>query len=195
MNSKKCAACGKTVQPHDGVYVTRKEDLQYFCSNCYNDMIAQYLGVVFENPSFDPVTLKDTDDINHTFHFRTRLLGDQVIVDALELLDDGKQGYEFSILGDAEEDMFGLFKRLFERIKRSMNRKHIEPDDITGYRITMQDTVRGYITSDIDADDFAIHPVLVIDGKEISWRQFGRMLSTFDGFNFKLEIFDKTEEK
>jgi hypothetical protein len=32
------------------------------------------------------------------------------------------------------------------------------------------------------------------DGKEISWRQFGQMLMTYEGFNFKLEIFDKSDE-
>jgi hypothetical protein len=37
--------------------------------------------------------------------------------------------------------------------------------------------------------------MLVIDGKEIEWIEFGKMLSTYEGFNFKLDIFDKTEEK
>ena len=37
-------------------------------------------------------------------------------------------------------------------------------------------------------------PLIVIDGKEISWRQFGQMLMTYEGFNFKLEIFDKSDE-
>ncbi len=183
MNSRKCTACGKTVAPYDGVFLTREKDQQYFCSNCYNDMLSQHLGVAFENPSFEPVTIKDTDAISHTFHFRTRLLGDQVSIDALEILDDDKQGYEFAVLGDVEEDLFDLFKRLFERIKRALNRKHIEPDDITGYRITQEYTVRGYIDSAIDAPDFVTEPMLVIDGKEISWRQFGRMLSTFVSLN------------
>ena len=31
--------------------------------------------------------------------------------------------------------------------------------------------------------------------KEIEWYEFGKMLSSYEGFNFKLEIFDKTEEK
>jgi hypothetical protein len=36
--------------------------------------------------------------------------------------------------------------------------------------------------------------LIVIDGKEIRWDEFGRMLRTFEGFNFKLEIFDRSEE-
>jgi len=38
-------------------------------------------------------------------------------------------------------------------------------------------------------------PLLVIDGNEVEWNEFWQMLSTYDGFNFKLEHFDKTEEQ
>ena len=158
-------------------------------------MIAEHLGIDFENVTFSPVTLKDTDNAEHTFHFQTRLIGYQVIVEAKEHLDnDDKQGYEFAVLGDVEEeDLFDLFKTLFERIRRALSKKHIEPADLTKYIMTSQDTARGYITSGNDGPNE--NPLLVIDGKEIEWHEFGKMLSIYEGFNFKLEIFDKTEEK
>ena len=37
-------------------------------------------------------------------------------------------------------------------------------------------------------------PEIFIDGERISWVQFGKMLMTFEGWNFKLNIFDCTEE-
>jgi hypothetical protein len=37
-------------------------------------------------------------------------------------------------------------------------------------------------------------PLLVIDGREISWQQFGRMLMRFEGRQFKLEIHDRSKE-
>jgi hypothetical protein len=37
-------------------------------------------------------------------------------------------------------------------------------------------------------------PMLVIDGREISWEQFGRMVMGFEGWQFKLEIKDWSEE-
>jgi hypothetical protein len=37
-------------------------------------------------------------------------------------------------------------------------------------------------------------PLLVIDGREVSWNAFGRMLMTFEGWQFKLEIRDRSEE-
>ncbi|MHC4270656.1 MAG: DUF7713 domain-containing protein [Planctomycetota bacterium] len=34
-----------------------------------------------------------------------------------------------------------------------------------------------------------------MDGKEIPWHEFGKMLMTYEGFNFRLDIFDRFEEK
>jgi hypothetical protein len=37
-------------------------------------------------------------------------------------------------------------------------------------------------------------PLVVVDGREITWEEFGRMLMTFEGWQFKLEIRDISEE-
>ncbi len=77
-----------------------------------------------------------------------------------------------------------------ERIRRELSRQHLEPDN-GGYRIK-DDVVRGQITSEAD-DPFA--PLLIIDGKAVSWDELGHMVSPYMGFRFKLEIFDRSEEK
>lgn len=48
----------------------------------------------------------------------------------------------------------------------------------------------------IDWDESAVErtPLLVIDGREISWNDFGLMLSAFEGWQFKLEIVDRSDE-
>jgi hypothetical protein len=52
--------------------------------------------------------------------------------------------------------------------------------------------VRGRIAWDDEHDGRL--PLLVIDGREVSWEAFGRMLMTFEGWQFKLEIRDRSEE-
>jgi hypothetical protein len=37
-------------------------------------------------------------------------------------------------------------------------------------------------------------PMLIIDGREVSWDELGHMLMTFEGFQFKLTVADKSEE-
>jgi hypothetical protein len=37
-------------------------------------------------------------------------------------------------------------------------------------------------------------PVLVIDGRDVSWEELGRMLMTFEGWQFRMVIRDRSEE-
>jgi hypothetical protein len=139
--------------------------------------------------------IKDIDGVDHKFHFTVRLLGDRVAIDTFEIKDGHPGGYEFSVIGDIEKELFELFGKLFERIRQTLNRKHIYWSATTQkWQITDDDLVRGKIDCDLDSPDYERRPLIVIDGKEISWRQFGQMLMTYEGFNFKLEIFDKSDE-
>jgi hypothetical protein len=95
----------------------------------------------------------------------------------------------------SEEELFELFGKLFERIRRALNRKHIYWSETTkNWQITDDDLVRGKIDCDLDSPDYERLPLIVIDGREISWSKFGQMLMTYEGFNFKLEIFDRSDE-
>ena len=37
-------------------------------------------------------------------------------------------------------------------------------------------------------------PLLVIDGQDVSWNEFGRMLMSFEGWQFRVAIRDRSEE-
>jgi hypothetical protein len=36
--------------------------------------------------------------------------------------------------------------------------------------------------------------MLVIDGRQVSWEEFGRMHMTFEGWQFRMDIRDRSEE-
>ena len=74
-----------------------------------------------------------------------------------------------------------------------LERRQIEPNDLTRYSITNEGIVRGRITWDNDTDGEV--PCLVINGKEVSWHESGRMLMAHEGFHFELQIFEGSEEK
>jgi hypothetical protein len=64
---------------------------------------------------------------------------------------------------------------------------------INGSQFQIRDqTVRGLISSD-PADPGNI-PVVVVDGREIGWDDFGRMLAAFEGWQFRLEIRDLADD-
>jgi hypothetical protein len=76
-------------------------------------------------------------------------------------------------------------------MRRALSAKHLT-DGGHGLQIAEQRVVRGRIEWD-DASDGRV-PLLVIDGREIGWDEFGRMLMSFEGWQFKLSIADKSEE-
>ncbi|MBL3599591.1 MAG: hypothetical protein JMN25_06955 [gamma proteobacterium endosymbiont of Lamellibrachia anaximandri] len=134
-------------------------------------------------------TLEDSKGLPHTFQFRTHIFSDELSLEALEVTEND-EGYGFSVIADADQDLYLTFKSLFERIHRELLRQHLEHYD-SGYRIK-DGVVRGQITS--EADDPSA-PLLIIDGKPISWEELGRMIPEYMGFCFKLEIFGRSEEK
>ena len=142
------------------------------------------------------IILKDIEEFEHEFHFTIRHLGDRLGIDAFEIKDGHRGGYEFSLIGDIDKEIFDSFGKLFERMRRGLNRNHLEWDGaINSWQISNDDIVRARISSDLESDDYNGHPpLIVIDGKEIRWDEFERMLMTYEGFHFKLEIFDRSEE-
>ena len=110
-------------------------------------------------------------------------------MDAFELKDGQQTGYKFQIIGDPEEDQFALLGRMIGRIRKTLSVKYIK-DNGDGYGVQITDMmVRGRF----ECDD-AYMPSVVVDGQEISWEKFGRMISSYEGWQFKLEILDRSDE-
>jgi hypothetical protein len=84
-----------------------------------------------------------------------------------------------------------LLGRLIQKMRRALATKHLT-DGQFGLQIADHRVVRAKIEADIDQDGRV--PLLIIDGKEITWREFGRILMSFEGWQFKMELADKREE-
>jgi hypothetical protein len=191
-----CEQCNCEVKPFEGVHLTVADGSVFLCSKCYNQRAAEYAGVDFTHVSFEPESFKDTDGQEHVFHFTTHLFGDRISMEAVEKMeDDDVEGYRFCLIGDVEggvPNVFNLFGQLIARIKRGLSRKHLEHGNYGRDQITDEGVVRGHITSDIKTSSRL--PILVIDGHEVSWHDFGDMVMTYEGFNFRLELIDRADE-
>jgi hypothetical protein len=84
-----------------------------------------------------------------------------------------------------------LLGKLIEKMRRALSIKHIEDGEL-GLQIADHQIVRGLVEWD-DASDGRV-PLLLIDGRKITWEEFGRMLMSFEGWQFKLEMRDISEE-
>ena len=187
-----CDACGTTVPAYDVVnYGSIEQGYRGLCSRCFNAEVASALGLKrFEHVRLHPVVMTDCAGERHEFHFRMRLLGSMMALDAFEVKAGVPKGYQFQILGEPEDEPLSLLARLIERMRRSLSIKHLVPSEY-GMQIGDQ-TVCGRIEWDASADGRV--PQLVIDGQEVSWGQLGRMLMTFEGWQFRLVIRDRSEE-
>jgi hypothetical protein len=147
----------------------------------------------FEAVPLEPVSLKDAAGRKRKFHFVTRLLpaGIGVAIHAFEVRYGFAAGYRFEVIGGQDEDQLAIFARLLEKMRRALARRHIE-ESMYGLGIADSGVVRGHIESDLDSDHRM--PLLVIDGREIAWDHFGEMLMTYEGWQFRLQILDRSEE-
>ncbi len=172
---------------HFGSLETGYRDL---CSRCYNEEIARRSGLTFTHIAFLPMELPDANRATHRFHFVLRLLGTRLSLEAVEVKAGEREGYEFQVHGAANADPFDLMTRLLEQMRHDLATTYLVEGDL-GLAISGT-TVRGQLTCDPESADYM--PLLVIDGREVSWEQFGRMLMTFEGWRIHLEIQDPSEE-
>jgi len=189
----RCDGCGQSTPGYNIVnYGSIEQGYRQLCSRCFNTEIAKAAGLEgFEHANFEPVGLTDCRGELHEFHFRTHLLGPGVSLDAFELRNGEPAGYYFQIIGDPEDDLLVLLGRLIEKMRRALSVQHLKDGDY-GLQIADDGVVRGRIEWD-DAQGGRL-PLLVIDGRDIDWDQFGRMLMSYEGWQFKLTLADKSEE-
>jgi hypothetical protein len=189
----RCDDCGRSTPSYDIVhYGSIDKGYRLRCSRCFNAEVAKASGLEeFEHAAFEPVGLTDCSGELHEFHFRAHLFGTGIALDAFELRNGNPSGYFLQIVGHPEDDQFVLLGRLVEKMRRTLSVKHLKNGDY-GLQIADHGVVRGRIEWD-DANDGRF-PLLVIDGREICWDQCGRMLMSYEGWQFKLTIADKSEE-
>jgi hypothetical protein len=187
-----CEACGWAVPTYDIVsYGSIERGYRALCTSCFNAEVASALGLEhFEHARLEPVVMTDCAGEQHEFHFRTRLLGDVMPLEAFELKAGVLGGHQFEMLGEPNDDPLPLLGKLIERMRRSLSVRYLVSDE-DGSHIADQ-TGCGRIDSDESRDGRT--PLLVIDGREVSWDELGRMLMSFEGWQFRLAIRDRSED-
>jgi hypothetical protein len=113
-----------------------------------------------------------------------------MVIEAFELKAGVPGGYQFEMLGEPDDEPLPLLGSLIERMRRSLSVRYLVSDE-DGAHIADQ-TVCGRIEWDASGDGPV--PLLVIDGRDVSWDEFGRMLMSFEGWQYRVAIRDRSEE-
>ncbi|MCX6634367.1 MAG: hypothetical protein NT090_04650, partial [Acidobacteria bacterium] len=127
MRQTRCNSCGRTAPDYDIInYGSVEKGYRELCTKCFNAEVAESQGLnKFEHAEFAPIELADCDGETHFFHFRTRLFGPGVALDAFEVHDGDPAGYQFQVIGEPEADLLALLARLIEKIRRALSIKHV----------------------------------------------------------------------
>ncbi|BFG81543.1 hypothetical protein PTKU46_95770 [Paraburkholderia terrae] len=193
MIEARCEQCAEPTAAYDAIrYGSMETGHRLLCTQCFNAEVARRYGTTdLENVRPDPIDMVDSAGDSHRFHFQMRLLGPTMIVlDAFEVREDVRCGYEFRIMGAPDDDVLTLLGRLVEKMRRALSVRFLCAEN---HRLRISDqTVQGRISSDMAG--FENMPVVVVDGKEIMWDDFGRMLMAFEGWQFRLDIADPADE-
>jgi hypothetical protein len=102
----------------------------------------------------------------------------------------GEGGFEFGVLGDHDADVSMLVAAVRARAEAEMSRCYLEPDPGgVGWTLAGED-VAGRLEWDPDGGPYRA----VIDGRSLSWEEFGLALGSFEGWRFRLVIEDRSAD-
>jgi hypothetical protein len=182
-----CGRCGQSLKSPESISVA---NVGVRCYRCFNEETAAMMGIEFDDTPLQPVTVTDADGVEHTFEFRSMLVPTGHALYARERVPDEQKGYEFSVLGDFDANVWDLFRELYDRIRHGLAIRHVERGEF-GWRITDARHLVGRISWDPERAGEV--PRLVIDGRSFTWDEVGRMLMSFEGFTLRAFVGDSIE--
>lgn len=196
MTILKCDSCNQDLKPYERTILCgfgKGEKDQHLCDRCMNAWMSETGKIDFQHPEFMPLTMQDARGKDHLFNFRAQLHSTGLGIEAFEMKDGERHGYEFSVLDEHEADPMVVFKRLYEKMKRALARRHVlrKKELTVGWSFKGM-TIRGNLDYDPRSKDRL--PLITIDGRPFSWRKFGQILMMYEGHQFRLEMLDKSDE-
>ncbi len=118
-----------------------------------------------------------------------------IVAEAEELNQDNRidlDGYKFEVFGDHDADLRRLVAKLRRQVAEGIARSFLTRE--SGKLLLKDNEVEGRLVWDDDRDPQMGKPyAVVVDGRRLTWEEFGLALEPYEGWRFKLSIVD-TEE-
>ncbi len=131
--------------------------------------------------------LTGPDGRRHRFAYRLWRAPTGIVAEAEELGCAGGEGYQASVLGSHHTDTDALLARLRVRLGEQVARLDLE-ERPGGPPLMAGDELVGRLVWNEDDGPYDV----VVDGRRLSWEEFGRALEPFEGWRFRL-IFEDVE--
>jgi hypothetical protein len=133
----------------------------------------------------------DVDGKKRVFEFKSFPCPTGFVYEATEIQDGEPKGMRFSVLGTENEAEVWRYK-LEEKLKKALKVKDIEYHKDSCTWVPRGSVIRGQITWDPEAGGQV--PLVLVDGNEITWEEFGKTMLVHEGFQFVLKFVDPTDD-
>ncbi len=197
MDRARCERCGVIVSPQEIITLDRGSisPAEHICRDCHNQSIAQRMGVNYTPLHKKELTVLDAHEVEHRFILTQLIHSSGLGIIAEEVTEHDTLGYRFSVQGDFREKQADLLNRLADKIKKNISIQYIGSRKFVGRSVSNINsfTVAGRVESTLAADSNGL-PLLIIDGKPCTWSELGYLIAKFEGFQFKLDFIDMTDD-
>jgi len=189
------ALCENCKTDDANIYVTMLDGKsRQLCRECNNKITAEYAGInltLFENGIYEFAGIRGK---KHNFKIERIVYPMGIVYEAVEITKDGTPGYRVAVMGHLDSEQQDLFLKLDAKIRKTVSKRYLENRSIpyAGNQVVLKEDV-AVGRFEYDEHNDGIHKV-VIDGQAFSWDELGRMLSAYEGFQFKLEIYDISDD-
>ncbi len=175
-NEPTCADCG--AQPISMFLATVP-----LCDRCYDARIAAEHGWPRLPEPPVPETLTGPDGRRHRIAYRLWRSPGGIAVEAAEG-DRSSDGYFAQVVGAHDADVSMLVERAKAAIRRRIGRLDLELSSRGDHWIIAGDDLTGRLVWRDDGQPYGV----VVDGRHLSWDEFGRALEPFEGWEFRLSF-------
>ncbi|MBC7958875.1 MAG: hypothetical protein H7X94_03315 [Vallitaleaceae bacterium] len=166
----------------------------HLCAACFNQIMTSWMAIHLKEFESKTFAFKDVKGDKYTIELERLGCSMGLDFEIRLAVNDGTE-HNVSIMGKIDCQQEEIWNQLVLKIKSAVHTRYLEMADRPFGESQDQligDEVAGQIQ--YDGNRYDDIPILVIDGKKYTWKEFGRMLSPSGGQSFKLKIYDTVEE-
>jgi hypothetical protein len=163
------------------------------CDRCADRRVARMTGYP-ELPEPPPaISFTAPDGRRHELKFRWWRAPTGVEVEVEEIGVPVGEGYHFAVLGAHDAEVDELVAQVTQRAETEIGRQYLEPHPDRSGWLLYHDEVAGRL---VCSDEHGIGGPydVIVDGRTLTWAEFGHALEPYEGWRFRLVLEDRCED-
>jgi len=152
------------------------------CDRCHDARISEQTGWPRLPEPPPPETIAGPDGQRHHIAYRVWRSPGGIAVEASEG-ERSFEGYHAQVVGEHESDVATLVEQVKAAIRERVARQDLKLSP-SGYMIMAGNELLGRFVWRDDGMPYGV----VVDGREVSWEEFGRAMEPFEGWEFRISI-------